>query len=75
MSIVPLLLFCSLALVVASLVLFVFSAKQGDCDESDRLCLMPLDDDCGGPDAAVSPAARAASSIQSSSLCPPESES
>ena len=45
MSIVPVLLFCSLALVVGSIVLFVFSAKQGDCHESDRLCLMPLEDD------------------------------
>ena len=45
MSIVPLLLFCSLALVIGSIVLFVFSARQGDCHESDRLCLMPLDDD------------------------------
>lgn len=45
MSIVPLLLFCSLALVVASVLLFVFSAKQGDCHESERLCLMPLEDD------------------------------
>jgi hypothetical protein len=39
------LLFCSLALVVGSLVLFVWSARQGDCHESDRLCLMPLEDD------------------------------
>lgn len=45
MNIVPLLLFCSLALVIGSIVLFVFSAKQGDCDESDRLCLLPLEDD------------------------------
>ncbi len=45
MTIVPLLLFCSLALVAASIVLFVFSAQQGDCHESDRLCLLPLDDD------------------------------
>jgi hypothetical protein len=44
-SIVPLLLFCSLGLVVGSLVLFVWSAKQGDCHESDRLCLLPLEDD------------------------------
>ena len=49
MSIVPLLLFCSLALVIGSIVLFVFSAKQGDCHESDRLCLMPLDDDAEVP--------------------------
>ena len=45
MSIVPLLLLCSLALVALAVLLFVFSAKQGDCDEADRLCLMPLDDD------------------------------
>lgn len=45
MSIVPLLLFCSLALVVGSIVLFVWSAKQGDCHEADRLCLLPLEDD------------------------------
>jgi nitrogen fixation-related uncharacterized protein len=45
MSIVPLLLLCSLGLVAASIVLFVWSAKQGDCHESDRLCLLPLEDD------------------------------
>ena len=45
MSIVPLLLFCSLGLVLGSIVLFVWSARQGDCHESDRLCLLPLDDD------------------------------
>jgi len=44
-SIVPVLLFCSLLLVVGSIVLFVFSAKQGDCHEADRLCLLPLEDD------------------------------
>lgn len=45
MSIVPLLLFCSLALVAGALVLFVFSARQGDCHEAERLCLLPLEDD------------------------------
>lgn len=45
MTIVPVLLLCSLALVAGAIVLFVFSAKQGDCHESDRLCLMPLEDD------------------------------
>jgi hypothetical protein len=45
MNIVPLLLFCSLALVVGAIVLFVFSARQGDCHEADRLCLLPLEDD------------------------------
>lgn len=45
MSIVPLLLFCSLGLVIGSIVLFVWSARQGDCHESERLCLLPLEDD------------------------------
>jgi hypothetical protein len=39
------LLLCSLVLVGASLVLFVFTARQGDCHEVERLCLMPLEDD------------------------------
>lgn len=47
MSIVPLLLLCSLGLVLGSIVLFVWSARQGDCHESDRLCLLPLEDDAG----------------------------
>lgn len=47
MSIVPLLLLCSLALVVGAIVLFVWSARQGDCHEAERLCLMPLEDDAG----------------------------
>lgn len=56
MSIVPLLLFCSLLLVAGSIVLFVFSAKQGDCHESDRLCLLPLEDDAvARPDAGAEP--------------------
>ena len=45
MTIVPALLFCSLLLVAGSLVLFVWSAKQGDCHESERLCLLPLEED------------------------------
>jgi len=53
MSIVPLLLLCSLALVAGSIVLFVFSAKQGDCHESDRICLMPLEDDTTAPPATT----------------------
>jgi hypothetical protein len=54
MTIVPLLLFCSLVLAAGSLVLFVFSAKQGDCHEAERMCLLPLEDDAaalsGGDD-------------------------
>lgn len=45
MTVVPLLLLCSLALVLGSIVMFVFSARQGDCHDSDRICLMPLEDD------------------------------
>lgn len=45
MSIVPLLLFCSLVLVAGSVVLFIVSARQGDCNQSERMCLMPLEDD------------------------------
>jgi hypothetical protein len=47
MSIVPFLMFCSLLLVAGSIVLFVVSARQGDCHEGDRMCLLPLEDDCG----------------------------
>ncbi len=56
MSVVPLLLLCSLALVVGSIVLFVFSAKQGDCHEADRMCLLPLEDDAEAPAAGGAPA-------------------
>jgi hypothetical protein len=49
MTVVPLLLFCSLVLVAGSLVLFVFSARQGDCHEAERMCLLPLEDDAGPP--------------------------
>jgi hypothetical protein len=59
MTIVPLLLFCSLVLAAGSLVLFVFSAKQGDCHEAERMCLLPLEDD-----ADASP--RGASKLQDS---------
>lgn len=49
MTIVPVLLFCSLALVAGSIVLFVFSAKQGDCHDAERMCLLPLEDDTVPP--------------------------
>lgn len=45
MSVIPVLLLCSLVLVAGSVVLFVLSARQGDCHQSDRLCLLPLEDD------------------------------
>lgn len=55
MSIVPVLLFCSLLLVLGSIVLFVWSAKQGDCHEADRLCLLPLEDDTTSSPSGPSP--------------------
>jgi hypothetical protein len=48
-NIIALLLFCSLVLVAASLVLFVFSARQGDCVQAERLCLLPLEQDDAEP--------------------------
>lgn len=45
MSVIPILLLCSLVLVAGSVVLFVLSARQGDCHQSERLCLLPLEDD------------------------------
>jgi hypothetical protein len=60
-SIVPLLLFCSLCLVAGALVLFVFSSRQGDCHEADRLCLLPLDEDESSPSAAADQPASAPS--------------
>lgn len=49
MNVIALLLFCSLVLVAGSLVLFVFSARQGDCVQADRLCLLPLEQDDAVP--------------------------
>jgi hypothetical protein len=52
-------IFVSLALVVGSLLLFAFSVKQRDHEESHRLALFPLDADDGrapepGPESAQS---------------------
>ena len=49
MTVIPILLLCSLGLVGAALALFVFSVRQGDCDRSERLCLLPLEDDDAVP--------------------------
>jgi len=45
MTVIPILLLCSMGLVGAALALFVFSVRQGDCDRSERLCLLPLEED------------------------------
>ncbi len=55
MNVIVLLLFCSLVLVAGSIVLFVVSARQGDCHEADRLCLLPLDDDATAPSSSTRP--------------------
>jgi hypothetical protein len=52
MTVIPILLLCSLALVAGSIVLFVWSARQGDCHEAERMCLLPLEDDTGASPAA-----------------------
>ncbi len=52
MNVIVLLLLCSLVLVAGSLVLFIVSARQGDCHEADRMCLLPLEDDAAPADVA-----------------------
>ncbi|MGE0143979.1 MAG: cbb3-type cytochrome oxidase assembly protein [Planctomycetota bacterium] len=45
MSIIPLLVFASLCLAAISVVLFLWSARLRDSEHSDRLTLMPLEED------------------------------
>lgn len=70
MTVVPVLLFCSLLLVAGSIVLFVFSARQGDCHEAERMCLLPLEDDAPPASSASRPEATEIASSKDSS-CPP----
>jgi len=44
MDILILQVFVSLGLVVGSVILFLYSAKQRDFDHADRLALLPLED-------------------------------
>jgi len=49
MEILIMQVFVSLTLVVGSVLLFLFSARQRDFDHADRLAILPLDDrDDGG---------------------------
>jgi hypothetical protein len=48
-NVIPLLMLCSLVLVALAVVLFVFSARQGDCHRADRMCLLPLEDEVARP--------------------------
>jgi nitrogen fixation-related uncharacterized protein len=45
MTIIPLLVFASLCLAAISVVLFLWSARLRDSEHSDRLTLMPLEED------------------------------
>ncbi len=45
MNVVVLQVFVSLMLVAGSIVLFVYSVRQGDHEHVDRLALAPLEDD------------------------------
>ncbi len=45
MDVIPLLVFCSLVLVAASILLFLYSVKQGDHEHVDRLSLLPLEEE------------------------------
>ncbi|MBI5493552.1 MAG: cytochrome oxidase [Deltaproteobacteria bacterium] len=45
MNVVPLLVFCSLMLVVGSLVLFVHGMRRKDHHHADRLALLPIEND------------------------------
>ena len=47
MSVIVLQVFVSLMLVAGSLLMFVFSARQKDFEQADRLALAPLDSDTG----------------------------
>ena len=49
MTVIPVLLLCSLLLVAGSIVLFVWSSRQGDCHQAERMCLLPLEDDVASP--------------------------
>ena len=57
MDVVILLVFISLCLVAASLVLFVHRFREGDFDHGERLSLAPLDDDEKPGEAAATEAA------------------
>ena len=47
MSILPVLVICSLALAAVGVLLFLYSIRQGDHEHADRLALLPLEGDDG----------------------------
>jgi hypothetical protein len=44
-NVIPLLVLCSLLLAASGVALFVASVRRGDHEHSDRLSLLPLEDD------------------------------
>jgi len=55
MEVLVLQIFVSLMLVMGSLLLFAFSAKQRDHEHSTRLALLPLERETKGPGGAKAP--------------------
>ena len=45
MSVVPLLVLCSLFLAACGVLLFAYSVRQRDHEHADRLSLLPLEED------------------------------
>jgi hypothetical protein len=45
MEVVPLLVFCSLALAAGGVLMFIMSTRLGDHEHAERLSLLPLEDD------------------------------
>ncbi|MHC5065862.1 MAG: cytochrome oxidase [Planctomycetota bacterium] len=45
MSVVPLLVFCSLALATCGVLFFLYSTRSRDHQHADRLSLLPLEED------------------------------
>jgi cbb3-type cytochrome oxidase maturation protein len=58
MDVIPLLVLCSLVLVGAALLVFLWSVRNRDLDHADRLSLLPLEPDDFGADDAERTAAR-----------------
>ena len=59
MEVLILQVFVSLVLVVSSIVLFAYSARQRDYEHAEGLSLAPLEDDDGAPAKQTPPIVRA----------------
>ncbi len=53
MDVLGLQIFVSLVLVAGAVVLFAWSARQGDHEQGDRLSLLPMEDDDPAPPGAT----------------------